>query len=85
MTLDLGQIVERYLAVAGSFGKPVALDAFGLSREETERVFSAFDEDYHISRYFHFSRTAAASAASYKINGFRHTHVSLDQEVRSIL
>lgn len=84
MTLNLGQIVERYLAVAGSFGKPVALDAFGLSREETERVFSAFDEDYHISRYFHFSRTAAAPV-SYKINGFRHTHISLDQEVRSIL
>ncbi len=85
MTLDLSQIVERYLALGGSFGKPVALNAFGLSREETERVFSALDEDYHISRFFHFSRAAAASADSYQINGFPHTHVSLDAEVRSIL
>ncbi len=85
MTLDLSQIVERYLALGGSFGKPVALSAFGLSREETERVFSAFDEDYHISRFFHFSRAVAAPADSYEINGFPHTHVSLDAEVRSIL
>jgi hypothetical protein len=53
-----------------------------LSRAETERLFSNYDEDYHISRFFQFSEF---SGASYSINGVPATHVSLDAEVESIL
>jgi len=82
MTTTLGEVVERYRTLAGGFGRPVALRAFGLGREETERLFGAFDEDYHISRFFHFSN---AGGASFTINGFEHTHVSIDADIESIL
>ncbi len=78
----LREAVKKYLALAGDFGKPVPLGGFGLGREDTERVFSIFDEDYHISRFFHFSDV---SGESYQINGFPHTHVSLDAEIKQIL
>ena len=80
--MTLGEVVEKYLAAAGGYGKPVALGSLGLSREETERVFSLYDEDYHISRFFSFQ---SAAGASYQINGFPQTHVSIDAEIQSIL
>ena len=80
--MDLGEIVKKYRELSGGFGRPVPLAAFGLSRDETERIFSVFDEDYHISRFFHFSN---AGGASFTINGFEHTHVSIDADIESIL
>jgi len=81
--MTLRELVERYRTLAGSFGEPVALTAFGLSTIETERVFSSYDEDYHISRFFHFSDAGAAERFS--INGIPATHVSLDAEIETIL
>jgi hypothetical protein len=80
--MELRQIVERYLALAGEFGRPVGLATFGLGREQTERVFSVFDEDYHISRFFHFSH---GEGEIFSINGFPQTHVTIDEEVLQIL
>jgi hypothetical protein len=80
--MSLRELVEKYLAAAGSFGKSVPLDSLGISREETERVFDALDEDYHISRFFHFRY---ATGASFRINGFPQTHVSIDAGIKSIL
>jgi hypothetical protein len=80
--MNLSEVVKKYLAISGGYGHPAALADFGLDRAQTERVFSAFDEDYHISRYFHFTRGAGAA---YTINGFDHTHVSIDAETQSIL
>jgi hypothetical protein len=80
--MQLRDAVEKYLEVSGGYGKPVALQAFGLSREETERFFSALDEDYHISRFFSFSN---AAGESYEINDFSYTHLSIDAEIQSIL
>ena len=85
MTMTLREIVDRYRAVAGQFGKPVALSTFGLEREEIERLFSAFDEDYHISRFFHFTLDPAVQEQSFSINSFPQSHVSLDAEIESIL
>ena len=79
--MQLRELVDKYLVLAGSFGSEVPLERFGLDREETERLFSAFDEDYHISRYFHFS---CGEGASYSINGFPQTHVSLDSTIREL-
>jgi hypothetical protein len=85
---SLRNLIEKYRQLAGGFGRPLALAAFGLSREETERVFGIFDEDYHISRFFHFSLQPAAaehSGQSYLINGFPQSHVALDAEIESIM
>jgi hypothetical protein len=82
MNMDLKEIVEKYLAVAGSFGFLAPLTDFGLDRAAVERLFGAFDEDYHISRYLHFSQV---SGTAYSINGFDQTHVSIDAEIESIL
>lgn len=80
--MPLRELVDRYLAAATTFGTPVALSSFGLSPAETERLFSGYDEDYHISRFFHFSQD---SGAIFSIDGFPATHVSLDAEIQSIL
>jgi hypothetical protein len=80
--MTLRELVDKYLAVAGGYGKPAALASLGLSREEIERTFGQFDEDYNISRYFHFQ---CAAGANYAINGFPQTHVSIDAEIQSVL
>jgi hypothetical protein len=80
--MNLNEVVEKYLAIAGGYGFLAALVDFGLDRGQTERLFGAFDEDYHISRYFHFSEV---SGSSYTINGFDQTHVSIDADIQSIL
>jgi hypothetical protein len=80
--MTLRQLTDRYLALSGQFGKPIALSAFQLSPTETERLFSSFDEDYHISRFFHFSES---SGEEFSINGISATHVSLDSEIETIL
>ena len=80
--MSLKELVALYRRLADDFGKPVALSAFNLSRAETERLFSGYDEDYHISRFFQFSE---AAGTAYSINGIFATHVSLDREIESIL
>jgi hypothetical protein len=80
--MPLRKLVDRYLTAAGSFGIPAALASFALSNAETERLFSSYDEDYHISRFFHFSQ---AAGTPFSINGFPATHVAIDAEIQSIL
>ena len=86
-SLSLRELVDKYFQLAGGFGRPVALFSFGLSQAETERLFGIFDEDYHISRFFHFSLQSAAERSSeiYRINGFLQSHVALDAEINTIL
>lgn len=80
--MELKEVVRKYLENAGGYGRSVSLESLGLSREETESLFSAFDEDYHISRFIHFARSAGAN---FQINGFPQTHVSIDAKIQSIL
>lgn len=80
--MDLRRIVERYAALASGFGEPVPLEKFGLDKQETEKVFSGLDEDYHISRFLHFSR---AEGQVYEVNGEGVTHLVLDRAISSIL
>ena len=80
--MTLKQLVEKYLAIAGGFAFLAPLADFGLSRAEVEHIFGAFDEDYHISRYLHFSQV---SGPAYSINGFDQTHISIDEGIQSIL
>ena len=80
--LTLRELVDRYRALAGAFGKPVPLSAFALSPGETERLFSSCDEDYHISCFFHFTES---DGDSYAINGIPATHVRIDEAISVIL
>ena len=81
--MDLREVIEKYKSLAGGFGHPVELSRFGLSTEETKKLFGVFDEDYHISRFFHF--TIVSGAAAYSINGFPQTHVAIDATISEIL
>jgi hypothetical protein len=81
--MQLRDLVEKYREIAGEFGKAIPLESFGLSHEEIERLFNSLDEDYHISRYFHLSKISGATA--YTINGFPHSHVSIDAEIQTTL
>ena len=86
--MNLREIVQKYRVVAGSFGQPAALKAFGLTHDETEQIFSSYDEDYLISRFFHFTldpMVAPLPDQTYQINGFPQSHVSLDREIETIL
>jgi hypothetical protein len=80
--MTLSEIVGKYLAVAGGYGKTAALSALGLSPAELEQTFDQLDEDYHISRYIHLSK---AAGATFQINGFPQTHVSIDSGIQSVL
>jgi hypothetical protein len=80
--MNLRGVVDKYLAVAGAYGKSVPLQSLGLSHEETEQIFDVLDEDYHISRFFHFSE---ATGQTFSIDGIPATHVCIDQEIESIL
>jgi hypothetical protein len=80
--MSLCELVRLYLSRAGKFGEPVPLSAFGLTNAETELVFSGYDEDYHISRFFKF---AEADGEKFMIDGIAATHVSLDAEIETIL
>jgi hypothetical protein len=80
--MTLRELVGRYQAIAGEFGRPVPLAAFELSLADTERLFSSYDEDYHISRFFHFTQSRGTR---FSINGIPVTHVSLDAEIETIL
>jgi hypothetical protein len=80
--MTLREIVDKYLAIAGGFAFLASLADFGLERRDVERIFGALDEDYHISRFFHFSQV---SGPAYSINGFEQTHLSIDEEIQTIL
>jgi len=86
--MNLRAIVEKYRTLAGGFGIPVALADFGFTPAETGRIFSLFDEDYHISRFFHFTLDPALEKVpgrTYRINSFAQSHVSIDAEIAGIL
>jgi hypothetical protein len=80
--MSLQELYRFYATIAAKPGEPVPLSAFKLPREETEKLFSIFDEDYHISRFFHFSE---AGGEEYLIDGENVTHVAIDVEISSIL
>jgi hypothetical protein len=80
--MNLKELYRVYLGIAGRPGEPIPLSAFQLAKEETEKLFSIFDEDYHISRFFHFSE---AGGEKYLVDGENVTHVAIDPEIVSIL
>lgn len=80
--MSLSELVRVYRLHAGEFGRAVPLSAFAFSLAETERLFSAYEEDYHIGRFFHFTES---SGQKFSISGFSATHLSIDAEIETIL
>jgi hypothetical protein len=90
--MDLAAAVRKYLEVAGAFDRPVHLSAFGLSKQETERTVSVWDEDYQISRYMLLSCESDEALESfppgsrvYLINGFEYSHLSFHSDIKALL
>jgi hypothetical protein len=50
--------------------------------EETTKVISSLDEDYHISRFFHFSNVGGKR---FVVSGETATHVAIDQDINTLL
>ena len=80
--MALPDLYRLYTTIAAKPGEPVPLSAFKLSVPEIEKIFSAFDEDYHISRFFHFSESGGEK---YTIDGEPVTHIAIDPGISSIL
>lgn len=80
--MALSELVRKYLAGAGGYGKFMPISSLGLSHAEAEKAFDILDEDYHISRFFQFRND---SGAAFQINGFPQTHFAIDSEIESIL
>ena len=81
--MSLKELTDLYRKLVHAFGDPIPISKFGFSVEEAERLFSGLDEDYHISRYFHF--TEESEGQRHSIDGFPATHVAIDPEIESIL
>jgi hypothetical protein len=79
---NLRELVDQYVKLAGEFGRPVALSQFELSREEISALFGSFDEDYHISRFLHFTK---AAGPGYQIGGEDASHLTIDKAIEEIL
>ena len=80
--VSLKDIVDRYSSLAKQAGEPVPLESFALDPEETAKLFSSLDEDYHISRFLHFS---LGTGRRYQIGQEQATHVAVDPEISSLL
>jgi len=80
--LSLKEVVDRYSSLAKQLGDPVPLEAFNLDPEETIKLFTSLDEDYHISRFVNFSFD---HGRLYLISGNPSTHISIDAAIRDLL
>jgi hypothetical protein len=80
--LSIQEVVDRYAALAKQWGEPVPLEAFDLDPEQTIKLFSSLDEDYHISRYVKFSMN---HGRIYLISGNPSTHIQIDPAIREML
>ena len=90
--MNLAALVAKYVEAAGGFGRPVHLSFLGLPKAETEKIISAFDEDYQVSRYLLLSRERdellspfPPDARVYLINGLECSHLSFQPDVRKLL
>ena len=80
--VSLKEVVDRYSSLAKQWGDPVPLEAFGFDPEETIKLFTSLDEDYHISRFVNFSLD---HGRLYLISGNPSTHVQIAATIRELL
>jgi hypothetical protein len=80
--MTLQQLVAKYQSLAGAFGVATPLSGLGFSKAETEQLFTDYDEDYHISRFFDFTE---ADGEKFLIDGVPATHLAIDAEIQNTL
>ena len=86
--MNLAAAVKTYLEHTGEFNLPLHLSRFGLSKPEVEALFSAWDEDYQISRFMLLSRQDDVSPSPedrFSINGYDYTHVTVRPGIEEFL
>ena len=88
--MDLKAAVARYLEVVGDFGRPMPLTAFGLSREATETMVSAWEEDYQLHRHLELIPAAGGpgsqpSESAFVVAGMAYTAVVFRASIRSVI
>ena len=88
--MNLAAAVKTYLEHTGGFDLPLHLSRFGLPKPEVERLFSAWDEDYQISRFMLLSREE--NVGQYpegpevvSINACEYTHVAFRPGIEEFL
>jgi hypothetical protein len=87
--MDLAAVVKKYLELTGGFDLPLHLSQLGLPKAEVERLFSAWDEDYQISRFLLLSRDDNVGqypedSRVFSINGYECTHVTFRPGIRQL-
>ena len=85
--MDLKAAVARYLEVAGDFGRPMPLTAFGLSREATETMVSAWEEDYQLHRHLELIPAAGgqSSESAFVVAGLAYSAIVFRASIRSVI
>ncbi len=90
--MELASIVKKYLEKTGGFDRPMHLSELGLSQADTEKILSALDEDYQISRYMLFSRerdealdSFPSASRVYLINGFECSHMTFRPGIQKLM
>jgi hypothetical protein len=84
----LREAVEKYLSIAGEFDRPMPLSAFGLGREETESMLSAWEEDYQLHRHLELvpaGTSGPAKHTEYLVGGVAYTEIVIRQSISSVI
>lgn len=89
--MELKAAVEKYLGIAGRFGRPMPLSSFAVSRQELEGTLSAWDEDYHLHRHFELIAAPPASPGNsadftaYLVNGIAYSSIVFKETIGHVL
>ena len=88
--MDLQAAVAKYLGVVGDFGRPMPLSGFGLSREATEAMLEAWEEDYQLHRHLELipgseSPSESARESPYVVAGLPYIAVVFRSSIRDII
>lgn len=89
--MNLAAVVKTYLEHTGGFDLPLHLSRFGLPKPEVEALFSAWDEDYQISRFLLLSREESGGGTYpkgmevFSINDYEYTHVTFRSGIQQLL
>ena len=85
--MELHALVQKYLEVAGGFGKEAPLGSLGLAPSELETLFSNWEDDYQFSRHFELIPTSwmTPDLPQYRINGVLYRGVVFQETIRDVL
>ena len=88
--MNLKAAVEKYLAVAGEFGRPMPLTGFGLSREAPEEMLADWEEDYLLHRHLELipagdSSSEAAAESRYVVGGIAYAGIVFRSSIRTAI